>query len=418
MIPAYEQSGITIYHGSAIKVLKRLPEASVNCVITSPPYWGLRDYDTGTWEGGTPECDHTYQHGVQGKSGDRADRSHTGQAVYKLKCRRCGAKRVDEQLGLEETSEEYIAKTVAIFREVRRVLRPDGTLWMVIGDSYCSDAGRDRQPTTKPGARVPSAWTNRAAPRRVHATRKGKDCDPKRGTAAMGQPIQSVCSAPGLKPKDMVGIPWMLAFALRADGWYLRSEIIWAKPNPMPESVTDRPTKAHEQIFLLAKSQRYYYDAAAIKEPVTGGSHSRGYGVNPKSAKWPNSWSAEDGRHDEIGNGRFRPRQNESFSAAVKDLVDERNKRSVWTVPTEAFPEAHFATYPRALIRPCVLAGCPPGGIVLDPFSGAATTALVAKENGRRCIGIELSIDYIEMSSRRLAQEVFAFSEEDPGLIA
>ena len=209
-------------------------------------------------------------------------------------------------------------------------------------------------------------------------------------------------------------MPWRVAFALQSVGWYLRSEIIWHKPNPMPESVADRPTKAHEQIFLLSKSERYFYDAAAIAEPVTGGSHSRGSGVNPKAMKWPNGWSAEDGRHDAVGNGRYRPRQNESFSGAVNGLVDSRNKRSVWTVPTEPFPEAHFATFPRALILPCVLAGCPEGGMVCDPFMGAGTTALVAKRNARNFIGIELNPEYIEIA-RNLRNHRWAIDVKRPG---
>jgi DNA modification methylase len=341
----FEHSCGVLYNGDALSVLRDLPEASIHCCVTSPPYWGLRDY------------------GVAG------------------------------QLGLERTPEEYVSHMVEVFREVRRVLDPAGTLWLNIGDSYCSDAGRDRVPTTKPGDRVPSGWTNRIPTRRVHAMRKGKDCDPKRGPGAPGQPL-GVCAAPGLKPKDLVGIPWMLAFALRADGWYLRSEIIWAKPNPMPESVQDRPTKAHETIFLLAKRAKYFYDAEAIAER-THGAHTVG------TKDWESRKSAgEPMRHGLAGAaqanaGQFKPRQSET-----------RNKRSVWTVATEPFPEAHFATFPQALIRPCILAGCPEGGTVLDPFSGAGTTALVAKENGRRFVGIELSSSYCRMSAKRLAQEV------------
>jgi site-specific DNA-methyltransferase (adenine-specific) len=188
----------------------------------------------------------------------------------------------------------------------------------------------------------------------------------------------------------------MLAFALRADGWYLRSEIIWAKCNPMPESVQDRPTKAHEQIFLLSKSERYFYDADAIREPVTGNAHARGNGVNPKCAL--------------PGSGI---KQNSSFSGAVNELVYERNKRSVWTVATQPTPEAHFATYPIALIEPCILAGCPAGGVVLDPFAGAGTTSLAALKHGRDFLGIELNADYIAIAEKRLQERMPLLAQHD-----
>lgn len=195
-------------------------------------------------------------------------------------------------------------------------------------------------------------------------------------------------------------VPARLAIALQDDGWYLRSSIIWHKPNPMPEAVTDRPTKAHEHVFLLAKSATYYYDAAAIKEPVTGGSHSRGSGVNPKAGK--NEASGD--RRKEGFNERWRVKQNASFSAAVSGLVDERNKRDVWTVSTEPTPDAHFATFPRKLIEPCILAGCPAGGVVLDPFGGSGTTGRVAEDHGRRWILFDLNPEYEAIAKRRTAQ--------------
>jgi site-specific DNA-methyltransferase (adenine-specific) len=190
----------------------------------------------------------------------------------------------------------------------------------------------------------------------------------------------------GYKPKDLIGIPWMVAFALRADGWYLRSDIIWHKPNCMPESVADRPTKAHEYIFLLSKSERYFYDADAIKEQTTGNSHSRGSGVHPKSV--------------DPGKGI---KANSSFEAACRDIVTSRNKRTVWTIPSHPFKEAHFATFPEALVEPCILAGCPESGIVLDPFFGAGTVGVVAKKRGRRYIGTELNPEYCEIARRRIA---------------
>ena len=376
MEPFYSHSGIEIFNCDVREGLKNLPEASAQCCITSPPYWGLRDYGTAEWEGGSAECDHVYNHGVQGSTGQRSDRTHTAQAVFKETCGKCGARRIDKQLGLEPTPEEYVRNMVEVFSDVRRVLRDDGTLWLNMGDSYANDG----------------KWggsTGRKHASSLHGSSVGRG---KRNT--------------GLKPKDLVGVPWMLAFALRADGWYLRSEIIWHKPNPMPESVTDRPTKAHEQIFLLAKSRDYHYDIDAIREPASGTAHARGSGVNPKS-KWPSGWASE-GSHHEL-TGRYRPKQNESFSAAVAGLVDQRNKRSVWTVNPHPFPEAHFATFPPELILPCVLAGCPAGGTVFDPFTGAGTTALVSKENGRRFIGTELKPEYCEIAVRRLSQEVRAF---------
>ena len=357
-------AGVTIYNADALEALRSMPDESVNCCITSPPYWGLRDYGTAAWSGGLPDCDHTYNHGAQGTTGQRADRTFTAQAVYKDECRRCGAKRVDKQIGLEATPQEFVAKMVAVFDEVRRVLKPDGNLWLNLGDSYSAHPGQRKE-------------TDAAGPKQ--RTNEG----------AQGAPSRCV---DGLKPKDLVGIPWRVAFALQDAGWWLRSDIIWAKPAPMPESVTDRPTRSHEYIFLLARSEKYYFDADAIKEPVSGTAHARGNGINPKCT--------------EPGAG---VKMNTSFSAAVNGLVDFRNKRDVWTVNTDPFPEAHFATFPPALILPCVLAGCPAGGLVLDPFMGAATTALVAKENGRRAVGSELSAEYCAIAARRLSQEVLQF---------
>jgi DNA modification methylase len=336
--------GLTVLQGDAAAMLRTLPENSVQCCVTSPPYWGLRDY------------------GVEG------------------------------QIGLEKTPELFIAAMVDVFAEVRRVLRKDGTCWMNLGDSYANDG----------------KWGGSSG---------GKHVEALHGNTGIGR--QKVNT--GLKPKDLVGMPWRVAFALQSDGWYLRSDIIWSKPNPMPESVTDRPTKSHEYLFLLTKSDRYYYDAEAIKEPVTGNAHGRGSGVNPKCAGWaagPGSHSVlkhaksggsykgkTPGRNSRVNTSRTgndpQPRQNESFSAAVKGLVDSRNKRSVWTVPTYAFPEAHFATYPPDLIRPCILAGSKPGDAVLDPFGGSGTTGAVALELGRFAIMIELNPEYADMIRRR-----------------
>jgi len=349
MDPYYKDESVTIYHGNALNVLRELPERSAYCCVTSPPYWGLRNYGIpdSTWLDGWVGCH-----------------------------------------GLEPTIELYVAHEVEIFRELRRVLHNEGTLWLNLGDTYiCSNYNRPIRPTGPNGR--PS----------FRSDRRPREDDPHK-------------SAPGLKNKDMAGIPWRVAIALQADGWYLRCDIIWHKPNPMPESVRDRPTKSHEYIFLLAKSEQYHYDFYAIKEPVTGGAHARGDGLNPKAIKTPNGWDTDKGSHgsfhkDGRGTGnRYKVKQNESFSAACCDLVETRNKRSVWTVPTFANPEAHFATFPPDLIKPCILAGCPKGKTVIDPFFGSGTTAYVAKELGRKAIGIDLNSDYLEMSKKRIAQEV------------
>lgn len=319
MTPYYEADGITIFCGDCREVLKQLPDESVQCCVTSPPYWGLRDY------------------------------GHAG------------------QLGQEATPEQYTEHLVLVFEEVRRMLRDDGILWLNLGDSY-SSGGRTTQvaPTLRTS-------TNDSASGK-HANLNGLCCRP-------GSPENC-------KPKDLIGIPWMVAFALRNAGWYLRQEIIWSKPNPMPESVTDRCTKSHEQIFLLSKSAHYHYDADAIKEPCSDDMQwraSQGYtrGANGK---------VDASRHD-IDTLR---------GEHAKEIKSEgRNKRSVWTVPTQPFSEAHFATFPPDLIKPCILAGCPVGGTVLDPFLGSGTTAMVAIEIGRRCVGIELNPDYANLAIER-----------------
>lgn len=320
-----------IIHGDCLEKLKTLPDESVQTCITSPPYWGLRDY------------------GVEG------------------------------QIGLEDSLEEFVQKMVQVFREVSRVLKSDGTLWLNLGDNYISRGGAGFQ--GKNGARSER-----------HHTQMNL--------------LKNTVDKSGLKPKDMAGGPWRVALALQQDGWYLRQDIIWHKPNPMPESVNDRCTKAHEYIFLLSKSEKYFYDAEAIKEEVTGNSHPRGTGVHAK-VKTPAGWETGAGNHNSLI-GRHKPKQNESFSRSVVGLVEKRNKRSVWTVPTEAMPDAHFATYPRALITPCVLAASRPGDTVLDPFFGSGTTGLVAQNNHRKYIGIELNPEYIKIAERRLDGSLFS----------
>lgn len=284
---AYSEVAVkyTVYRGDAYQTLSNLPSRVCQTAVTSPPYWGLRDYD----------C--------------------------------------PNQIGSEETVDDYIENLVLVFRELRRVLRDDGTLWLNIGDSYTSGGRTWRAPDKKNPARAMSYRPPTPA---------------------------------GLKPKDLVGIPWRLAMALQADGWYLRSEIIWHKPNPHPESVKDRPTRAHETLFLLSKSESYFYNHEAIRERCVNGTL--------------------------------------------------RNKRSVWTVQTEPIKEAHFATFPTRLIEPCILAGSKPESIVIDPFFGSGTTGLVSVLHGRSFIGIELNPEYIEIARTRLGEQGFTFEEVDSSL--
>ena len=404
MTPYFEEGGVTIFHGNALDVLRQLPEASVNCCVSSPPYWNMRDYGTAEWQGGAPDCDHLMLRGSQGETGQRAGRSHTQRVPFKDKCGYCGGVRIDRQLGLEKTPEEFVENIVAVFREVKRVLRDDGTAWVNIGDGYNNREGQRKQGVERDDV---AGWKQQT----------------NTGSTNVGSR-----NCPNLKPKDLVGVPWMLAFALRADGWWLRQEIIWHKPNPMPESVDDRPTKAHEQIFLLSKSERYFYDADAIKEPASKETHARYQRGRSDTHKWADGGPGnqtiaksfahmrKNGVHPKAAEPGSGIKSNTSFSAAVKDVVEDRNKRSVWTVASYPFPEAHFATFPPALITPCVLAGCPVGGTVLDPFSGAGTTALVAKKNGRKCIGVELNASYIDISARRLSQSVFDFEALQSGI--
>lgn len=312
---------VVVMCGDCVERLKTLGDRSVQCCVTSPPYWGLRDY------------------GVGG------------------------------QLGLEGTPEEYVAKMVEVFREVRRVLREDGTLWLNLGDSYAG-GGNYR-------------GVNEETLSAKQASNRGAN-----GQLAIGRnTAPPALKVDGLKPKDLVGIPWRVAFALQADGWYLRSDIIWHKPNPMPESVTDRPTKAHEYIFLLTKEARYYYDAEAVKEPLATKPHTPGNKLHADKISGPN---------DRNGHSQWETSMDKVWGAS-----GYRNKRSVWTVPSQPYPESHFATFPDDLIKPCILAGCTIGGIVLDPFAGSGTTGQVALELGRKAVLIELNPKYVELIKQR-----------------
>jgi DNA modification methylase len=330
--------------------------------VTSPPYYGLRDYGTAKWEGGDVNCDHVESENKHG--GQRADRNQEGyKKQYKDLCKKCGSIREDKQIGLEETPEEYIKAMVEVFRCVWDVLEDDGTLWVNIGDSYAGNNSR--------------ASNN--------------------GRAGFGNAREKVVNrtGEGLKTKDLIGIPWMLAFALRAEGWYLRQDIIWHKPNPMPESVQDRCTKAHEYIFLLSKSAKYYYDSESIKERSIHAGEERSFN-SPKKAM-----RNVDGK---VSTGNEHP------DALPTEISELKNKRSVWTVNPKPYSGSHFAVFPTELIEPCILAGAPLGGIVLDPFMGSGTTAQVAQDLGRQYIGCELNPEYGKLQKKRTAQTSLDFA--------
>jgi DNA modification methylase len=343
---------IQIIEGDCRDMLATLPAQSVHCCVTSPPYFGLRDYG------------------------------------------------VDGQIGLEPTPDQFIAELVAVFQEVRRVLRDDGTVWLNLGDSY----------------------NNFRVSMNGQSVHNGEQRSKPAGRRAVDH---------GLKEKDLIGIPWRVAFALQADGWYLRQDIIWHKPNPMPESVTDRCTKAHEYVFLLSKSARYFYDAAAIAEPastdlrapdangstISGGSHGRS--GNPQA--YPEHERRVD-RRGKGGKNAFRgqgadrdgeggPANREGRDMRDVGTGDTRNARSVWTIATQPFKEAHFATFPPDLAERCIKAGCPAGGTVLDPFGGAGTTGLVADRLQRNAVLIELNPAYADIARRRIEGDAPLFSE-------
>ena len=306
---------IKILNGDCRDVLKTLPDCSVHCCVTSPPYFGLRDY------------------GCAG------------------------------QIGLESTPDAYVAELVAVFREVKRVLRDDGTLWLNLGDSYAGSG-------------------------------KGIGSDHGKAVFTDGEITKTDWSKIRLKPKDLIGIPWKVAFALQADGWYLRQDIIWAKPNPMPESVTDRCTKSHEYIFLLTKSARYFYDNKAIAEPISESyaSDKRPHGIL-RQRFYSESKYVKEGMLE----------KDERELKDIPGRIDTtRNRRSVWSINTQPYKEAHFATFPEEIPRTCILAGSKKGDTILDPFSGAGTTGVVAEKLGRKYIGIELNPEYVKMSDDRM----------------
>ena len=316
-----------IRQGDVLDRLRAMPDGSVHCCVTSPPYWGLRDYG----------C--------------------------------------DGQIGLEATVDEWVAQMVAVFREVRRVLRDDGVFWLNLGDAYAGSNGAQSRGADYPASSSLEGGSMLRA-RQIAAHPQGLS-----GTGSLKR-------TPGLKPKDLIGMPWRVAFALQADGWYLRSDVVWSKPNPMPESVTDRPTKAHEYVFLLTKSARYFYDSEAIREDATAA--PRKCGANSRA----------NVAHKQDGHGRRHAGFNERYD--FENPPAGRNARTVWTIATQPYPEAHFATFPEALAEKCILAGSPSDGTVLDPFAGSGTTGAVCVRYGRAFIGIELNPEYVTLTEKRI----------------
>lgn len=445
---------VKILVGDVRKMLSTLADGSVNCVVTSPPYFGLRDYGTASWTGGDPSCAHegsdryytektagAASSGAFSEAGEaNAERLRKGRWREGGECVKCGARHADLQIGLEPSPAAFVAVMVDVFREVRRVLRKDGTCWLNMGDSY-------------------NAYNGGAGP----GSKLSKNQTEQRPQLASGFGLK----VKGLKPKDRMMIPARLAIALQDDGWWLRDEIVWHKPNPMPSSVKDRTTPAHEMLYLLTKSARYHYDAEAIMEPMSdvsiarlsqpsigeqkGGDKQDQYeanGLNDRTgSRRPNQivqgLAAKIGKNERIdgpaastrtragfnarwdaseAHGRLNNQdeklvagekwgaRHEGWKATAADRVG-RNKRSVWMIATEPFPEAHFATFPTALIEPCILAGCPKGGIVLDPFGGAGTTSLVADRLGRNSILIELNPAYAEIARARIKADAGMFSD-------
>ena len=436
-----------IEFGNCIDIMQKWIDdgVKVNTCVTSPPYYGLRDYGTGTWFGGDKNCNHYRDSHISEKTttGHKDSVKHGGIAssIFKSVCKKCGAIRQDEQFGLEETPKQYIDNMVKVFRLVRELLTDDGTLWVNIGDSY-SSGGR-------------TSTTNQSL-------RKNTEYGVTRPPV-----VQNI------KQKDLMGIPWMLAFALREDGWYLRQDIIWHKPNPMPESITDRCTKSHEYIFLLSKSPKFYYDADAIREPcvtkitktpkqkkqscldpifkdgkkivftrpnlptqkvfvdfirskikmkelfectnlpLNTVSHWFRYDNSGFSFPTPEDWNIAKEYLDDWSKEFMEMDRNMTYIEThyppqwrrqdeIKNNPLGRNKRDVWTVNVKPYKEAHFAVFPKELIEPCIKAGCPDGGIVLDPFMGSGTTAQVAVENNKKYLGCELNLEYEKLQQNRI----------------
>jgi site-specific DNA-methyltransferase (cytosine-N4-specific) len=469
--PFINDSDFVLHVGDSREVIRELPNESVDCVVTSPPFYALRDYGTGDWEEGDPACDHLRAVGGAGRStlwtgSDSASRfsQETQRTPYRGNCGKCGAVRVDRQIGLEDSLDEYVATLVSLFREVWRILAPHGTVWLNLGDSYASLPGGGRDQGGGQGAS-----SQRKGRRNVAA----QVVDSKRGGNGAGTNVRPP-GVPGIKPKDLMGVPWAVAFALRADGWYLRMDNIWSKPNAMPESIADRPTKAHEFVFMLSKSgaptywthelddrlvaekpkpdywwfppedvagdpsqepvagwkrrnvwngRDYFFDQEASREPYASEGQLAITQATLDASLPPEAARGPDGRRVTRVEGRDGSLQHRS---GERWPSSGRNMRSVWEIVTTSYAGAHFAVYPEELVERCLIAGCPElvctvcarprhgvsdcghasyrPGIVFDPFMGSGTTALVARRHGRHAVGVELNPKYAALCAERTAQ--------------
>lgn len=388
--------------GDCMEKLAAMADESVDCVVTSPPYWGLRDYGTSRWEGGNTDCQHervdtrrtAWANSVKGPGNPGKNGSKYANLTKEVggHCAKCGAVHVDLQIGMEPTLAEHLAVIVAVFEEIRRVLKATGTCWVNYGDCYA----------TSPNGRFA-------------ADTKATGNDDRTFRDKPFSTIQGV-----LKAKDICMVPNRFAIALQEAGWWVRSEIIWAKPNPMPESIRDRPATSHEKIFMLTKSPRYFYDKDAVRQNMAASSVSR---LNQDIESQTGSTRANGGRKTNgnmkaVGKVRGHIREHEGFRDKWDDMTkaeqqaNGRNLRNyepapieAWNIATHPFSEAHFATFPPELAERCILAGCPKGGMVLDPFGGAGTTALVALRHGRNATLIELNPEYAEITRRRIEKE-------------
>ncbi len=401
----FEEHKNTVICGDAPIILRDFPDGSIGSCVTSPPYWGLRDYGTATWEGGDEGCNHIMGTLISDKS---TLAGYTSENVklrnegmpYKDICKKCGAKRIDSQIGLEKTPEEYVEKIVTIFREIRRVLKPDGTCWLNLGDSYSSGSG---------------GYENKY----MHNSSSGVPSAGVRKKIAPSKPF-------GLPTKNLVGIPWRVAFALQKDGWYLRQDIVWSKPNPMPESVQDRCTKAHEYIFLFTKNGKYYYDYEAIKEPDNPDGrkqtirkqtnryngpllnkfqdmeHERWTGKRNKRSVWTITTKPSDWEYCSNCKSLFVGIERNAIKK-IKVIIDgeEKTKKICPTCKSTDHWIAHFATFPSDLIEPCIKT-TKADAVILDPFMGAGTVAIVAHKLRRNWVGVELNPDYVDMASKRI----------------
>ncbi|MDT0307213.1 site-specific DNA-methyltransferase [Streptomyces sp. DSM 44917] len=396
--PYFDSQGITLYTGDALDVLAQLPDGHADCVVTSPPYWGLRDYGTGTWNGGDPACTHSVGRSTNRPQAPRSAVPHPASPAHRggspRTCRRCGAVRHDRQYGLEPTLGEYIDTLRRVFAQLHRVLADTGTVWLNLGDSYAATPpGRAVNPMRTSTLTSPAASSHlRESVQRAGVDRTGE-----------------------LPPKNLLGVPWRVAFALQADGWILRNAVVWHKPNAMPESVTDRLSCRYELLFLLVKQRRYFFNLDAIREPLTrpealgegivvgGVNKGRRAGVDATARRRGSSVYgaakyADAAPFPEEPGAALRPTGRKHTAAHPRG----KNPGDVWSLPTRPLKAAHFAAFPLDIPLRCIAASCPEDGVVLDPFSGAGTTGLAARQLGRSYTGIDLRDDFHDLALHRL----------------